>query len=124
VFAAAQGKLPPEIVNDRLRHVLEVDPVHFKTDLENDRVRVLRAHLRPGEVVPMHDDRAYVTIAITELHLRLSKPGQKPFDVQMKAGESRLGYADMHSITNINTKPAEYLVIELKDLTPSSRNRP
>jgi hypothetical protein len=63
-----------------------------------------------------------VTIAITELHLQLSKPGERPFD--MKAGESRLGYADMHSITNINTKPADYLVIELKDLTPRNRNRP
>jgi hypothetical protein len=104
----------PEIVNDRMR-VLEVDPVHYKKDLENDRVRVLRAHLGPGEMVPMHDDRAYVTIAITELHLRLSKPRERPFDVHMKAGESRFGYADMHSITNINTKPADYLVIELKD---------
>jgi hypothetical protein len=30
----------------------------------------------------------------------------------------------MHSIANINTKPADYLVIELKDLTPRNRNRP
>jgi hypothetical protein len=124
VFAMAQNKLPPEIVNDRFRHVLEVDPIHYKRDLEDDRIRVLRAHLGPGEAVPMHDDRAYVTIAITELHLRLSKPGERPFDVHMKAGESRLGYADMHSIANINTKPADYLVIELKDLTPRNRNRP
>lgn len=124
VFAVAQDKLPPEIVNDRLRYVLEVDPIHYKKDLENDHVRVLRAHLGPGEMVPMHDDRAYVTIAITELRLRLSKPGERPFDVHMKAGESHFGYADMHSITNINTKPADYLVIELKDLTPRNRNRP
>uniref|UniRef100_Q01XZ4 Cytoplasmic protein n=1 Tax=Solibacter usitatus (strain Ellin6076) TaxID=234267 RepID=Q01XZ4_SOLUE len=115
VFAMAQNKLPPEIVNERLRNALETDPVHYKKDLENDRVRVLRAHLGPSEVVPMHDDRAYLMIAITELHLRFSKPGAKPLDVHMQAGESRLGYADMHSITNFYTKPAEYLVIELKD---------
>jgi hypothetical protein len=115
VFAMAQNKLPPEIVNERLRNVLEADPVHYKKDLENDRVRVLHAHLGPGEVVPMHDDRASMMIAITEVHLRLSKPAGRPFDVHMQAGESRWGYADMHSITNINTKPAEYLVIELKD---------
>ena len=45
VFAMAQNKLPPEIVIDRLRNVLEVDPVHYKKDLENDRVSVLHAHL-------------------------------------------------------------------------------
>jgi hypothetical protein len=115
VFTMAQGKLPPEIVIDRLRNVLEVDPVHYKKDLENDRVLVLHAHLAPGDVVPMHDDRADMMIAITEVHLRLSKPGGKPFDVHMQAGESRWGYADMHSIKNIYTKPAEYLVIELKN---------
>jgi hypothetical protein len=115
VCAIAQNKFPPEIVKDRLRDVIEVDPVHYKKDLENDRVRVLRAHLGPSEVVPMHDDRAYMMIAITELHLRLSKPGAKPFDIHMQAGESRFGHADMHSITNIYTKSAEYLVIELKD---------
>jgi hypothetical protein len=114
VLAMAQNKLPPEIVIDRLRNVLEVDPVHYKKDLENDRVRVLHAHLPPSDVVPMHDDRAHLMIAITEVHLRLSKPDGRPFDVHMQAGESRWGYADMHSITNIYTKPAEYLVIELK----------
>ena len=116
VCAMAQERsLPPEIVLDRLRHVLEVDPVHYKKDLENDRVLVLHAHLPPGDVVPMHDDRGHMMIAITEVHLRLSKPGRKPFDVHMQAGESRWGYADMHSIKNIFTKPAEYLVIELKN---------
>ena len=75
-------------------------------------------------MVPMHDDRAYVTIAVTELHLPLSKRGERPLDVNMKAGKRRFGYADIHSITNINTKPADYLVIELKDLTPRNRNRP
>ena len=116
VFTMAQDKrLPPEIVIDRLRDVLEVDPVHYRKDLENDRVLVLHARLAPGDVVPMHDDRAHMMIAITEVHLRLSKPGGKPFDVHMQAGESRWGYADMHSIKNIYTKPAEYLVIELKN---------
>jgi hypothetical protein len=113
-LAMAQDKLPPEIVIDRLRNVLEVDPVHYKKDLENDRVRVLHAHLGPGDVVPMHDDRAHMMIAITEVHLQLGKPGGRPFDVHMQAGESRWGYADMHSIRNIYTKPVEYLIIELK----------
>lgn len=110
----ATAQDPVEIVIDRLRDVLEVDPVHYKRDLDNDRVRVLHAHLGAGKVVPMHDDRAHLMIAITEVHLRLSKPGGRPFDVHMQAGESRWGYADMHSIANIYTKPAEYLVIELK----------
>jgi len=110
----AQDKLPPDIFNDHIRHVLEVDPVHYKKDLENDRVVVLHARLPPGDVVPLHDDRGHMIIAITEVHLRLSKPGGKPFDVHLQAGESRWGYADTHSIKNIHTKPAEYLVIELK----------
>ena len=62
----------------------------------------------------MHDDRAHMMIAITEVHLQLSKPDGRPFGVHTQAGESRWGYADMHSIRNIYTKPAEYLIIELK----------
>ena len=46
---AAQKDLPPDIVRDPLRPVLEVDPIHYKLDLENDRVRVLHARLGQGE---------------------------------------------------------------------------
>jgi hypothetical protein len=111
---AQKADFPPDIVRDKLRDVLEVDPVHFKKDLENDRVRVLHVRLGPGEAVPMHDDRSHMLVAISEVHIRLSKPGAPPFDVHMKAGESRWGYADMHSIKNLHTRPVEYLVIELK----------
>ena len=111
---AAQKDLPPDIVRDPLRPVLEVDSIHYKLDLENDRVRVLHARLGPGEAVPMHDDRSSMIVAITEVHIRLSKPGARPFDVHMQAGESRWGYADMHSIKNLYTKPVEYLSIQLK----------
>jgi hypothetical protein len=111
---AAQKDFPPDIVHDRLRPVLEVDPVHYKKDMENDRVRVLHARLGRGEAVPMHEDRSNMMVAITEVHIRFSKPGSPPFDVHMQAGESRWGYADMHSIKNLHTRPVEYLIIELK----------
>jgi hypothetical protein len=115
VLALAQrAEFPPDIVHDRLRDVLEIDPVHYRKDLDNERVRVLHARLGVGEAVPMHDDRGHMIVAITEVHIRLAKPGAPPFDVHMQAGESRWGYADMHSIRNLHTRPVEYLIVELK----------
>lgn len=51
-------KSPPKIaprIKYPARDALAVDPAHFKTEIENNQVRVLRLHLGRGEKTPLHE---------------------------------------------------------------------
>ena len=51
---------------------LTVDRKHYRVDLENDWVRVLRVHYEPGEGSPMHEHTAGVRVFLTDIHNRFT----------------------------------------------------
>jgi hypothetical protein len=109
--------VPPEVVKGK--DALQADPKHYKLELENDRLRVLRLTLKGDEAVPVHDDRdaLFVCIAVGSdkaCHIRLTPPGGRSQDIHMQAGDSRWIYADTRSEWNLGTQPLELLVIETK----------
>ena len=73
-WSAAEGMHSPEVVSNEPFNIVEVelkkpgagkritsaldpvklDPKRYKVELENDQVRVIRAHMGPHESVPMH----------------------------------------------------------------------
>ena len=118
----AQLRFPPDIVPPEVlrgKDALAADPKHYKIELENEHVRVLRLTLKGDETVPVHDDQdaLFVCIAVSSdkaCHLRLTRPGGRSQDIHMQAGESRWIYADTRSEKNISNQPLELLVIETK----------
>jgi len=123
LFAQVRSRdFPPDIVPSEVlkgKDALATDPKHYKLELENDRMRVLRLTLKSDEVAPVHDDRdaLFVCIAVGSdkaCHLRLTRPGGRSQDIHMQAGESRWIYADTRSEKNLSSQPLEMLVIEPK----------
>lgn len=118
LFAQAHSReFPPDIVPPEVlkgKDALEADPKHYKLELENERMRVLRLTLKPDEVSPVHDDRDALFVCLKECHIRLTRPGGRGQDIRMQAGESRWIYADTRSERNLSTRPLELLVIETK----------
>jgi len=118
----AQLRFPPDIVPPEVlrgKDALAADPKHYKIELENEHVRVLRLTLKGDETVPVHDDQdaLFVCIAVGSdkaCHLRLTRPGGRSQDIHMQAGESRWIYADTRSEKNLSNQPLELLVIETK----------
>ena len=104
--------VPPEVVKGK--DALEADPKHYKLELENDRMRVLRLTLKADEVAPVHDDHDALFVCLKECHLRLTRPGGRSQDIHMQAGESRWIYGDTRSEKNLGTQLLEMLVIEPK----------
>ena len=84
----------PELVETNSRDVLKVDPRHYRLEFENQYVRVLRAKLGNDETVPMHDSRSATIVAITEVHLRFTRPDKKIVDVHLDASGARWIYDD------------------------------
>ena len=104
----------PEIIIEHFTDVLKVAPRYYTVDLENEKVRVLRARL-PGDAnVSLHDHRSGLLVAITDVHLRFRTPDKKFFDWHVPAGETRWFDADTHTEQNLNNRACEFLFVEMK----------
>jgi hypothetical protein len=121
IYAFAQRRppqpFPPDIVPPEItqwRDPLRIDPVHYKLDLENEQVRVLRLKLKGEEAVPMHDDKDALFVSLTECHLRLTRPDGRVQDVHLEPGKTRWILGDSRSAKNLSTQPLEILIIETK----------
>ncbi len=50
--------------------VASVDPAHYKVQMENDEVRVLKVHYGPHETSPLHRNRGGALVLLTDAHLK------------------------------------------------------
>jgi hypothetical protein len=114
-FPFPARRMGPELIApDVFRDALTVDPKHYRLDMENDRVRVLRLTLQGDEAVPVHDDRAGLLVCVTECHIRCTRPDGRVQDIHLQAGETRWVSEDTRSLKNLSPMPMEMLYIEMK----------
>lgn len=109
-----RDSFPPDIFQNSFRDVVKVAPDHYRVDLENENVRVLRAKLPQDFLIPQHDSRSALLVAVTECHLRFVRPDKKVQDVHLEPGQVRWIWADTFSARNLSTHPAEFLLVEPK----------
>lgn len=102
--AAAQGWIDP----------VTVDPKHYKVELENDQVRVLRYTAGPHEKSAMHDHPAYIVVAVADGKTQFTLPDGKTREATIKAGQATWNGPEKHASENLGDKPAEAVLIELK----------
>jgi quercetin dioxygenase-like cupin family protein len=100
----------------RAQDAVTADPQHYKVEIENDQVRVLRATYAPGEKSPMHRHAPHVFVFVSSGHFRFALPDGKTVDPgPAQAGDAGWADADLtHAPVNIGSSPAEVVVIELK----------
>ncbi len=93
---------------------VKVDPKHYKVEIENDQVRVLRWNLGPREESPMHEHPAYVPVNLTDIHLKFTFPDGRTEERHAKSGEVKWSAGVKHAEENVGDKPAEAILVELK----------
>jgi len=93
---------------------VKVDPKHYKVELENEHVRVLRITYAPHEKSVMHEHPANVAIFLTEGRGRMTTPDGKTQDIDWKAGTTLWDAGGKHLPENVGDKPFELVVVELK----------
>ena len=91
-----------------------VDPKHYKVEMENDQVRVLRIHYGPGEKSVMHSHPASVAVFLTEGKVKFTTPDGKTQEAGAKPGEVQWEPAGPHLPENVGAKPFELILVELK----------
>ena len=93
---------------------VKVDPAHYKVELENDQVRVLRITYGPHEKSVMHSHPASVAIFLTDGDVKFTFPDGKTKDVPAKARDVEWSSAETHLPENLSDKPFELILVELK----------
>jgi hypothetical protein len=93
---------------------VKVAPKQYSVLLENDRVRVLKGCLKPGERIPMHSHPARVIYELADHASRFTFPDAPAVVSRSSAGEVKWGNPVTHSEENIGTTEGCALIIELK----------
>src|SRR5437879_7510592 len=79
---------------------VKVDPKHYKVELENAQVRVLRIHYGPHEKSVMHSHPNLVVIPLADSRVRFTMPDGKVQERELKAQVSAWEAAGMHKPDN------------------------
>jgi quercetin dioxygenase-like cupin family protein len=93
---------------------VKVDPKHYKVEVENEKVRVLRANYRPHEKSVMHSHPESVAIFLNEIHCRFTFPDGKTEERRFRAGETLYAPAGSHLPENLSGHPFDVIIVELK----------
>ena len=86
---------------------------------ENEHVRVLAVHFKPGQVAPMHSHPANVSYFLTDGKLKITMPDGKVIERSPKAGTAGWSDATTHAAENVGTAEFQQVQIELK--TPAAK---
>jgi quercetin dioxygenase-like cupin family protein len=96
---------------------VKTDPTHYKVEVDNRRVRILRVHYGPHEKSVMHSHPATVAVFLTDGQGRFTFPGGKTQDFNVKAGDVQYSAAVTHRPENTGEQPLDLIVVELKGKT-------
>jgi hypothetical protein len=93
---------------------LVADPPHYKLEVENQWVRVIREHMGPNEKMPMHRHPApgAVIVFLTDRHNRLVSQDGAVQEPSNHAGDLMWSPASTHRSENLNSSAFEALQIE------------
>jgi hypothetical protein len=95
------------------------NPELYSVVFENDRVRVLRYHDRPGDRTQPHSHPDSVMITLSSFERRLVQ-GEHSTEVALPAEEVRWLDAQEHSGHNIGRSDTRTLFVELKEPGPAA----
>jgi quercetin dioxygenase-like cupin family protein len=114
----------PSVAQD----AVETDGDKYSVVLENDRVRVLRYHDKPGDRTSQHAHPDYVLYAESSFKRRLTFPDGRKQEVDVKAGSIVWMIGHIHVGENIGDTNTDVIIVELKDtnsvVSTASSSRP
>jgi quercetin dioxygenase-like cupin family protein len=102
---------------------VKVDPKHYKVEMENDQVRILRVHYGAGEKSVMHSHPNTVAVFLSDGKVKFTYADGKTQDASGKAGQAMYAPATVHNPENVGDASMDILVIELKGAAASTAKK-
>ncbi|MGZ6225812.1 MAG: hypothetical protein ACXWMH_09955 [Syntrophales bacterium] len=97
------------------KDAIETDRDKYSVVLENERVRVLRYHDKPGDRTSQHVHPDYVLFAESSFKRRLTFPDGSKHEVDVKAGSVVWMKGHIHIGENIGDTNTDVIIVELKE---------
>ncbi|MDR5589962.1 hypothetical protein [Christiangramia sp. SM2212] len=94
---------------------VKIDPDHYKVEIDNDKVRVLRINYNPGEESQMHVHPEGVAVFLTDHTANMKTGDGKSMEMKGKAGDVLWVDKAKHQPKNTGNNPFEVIQIELKN---------
>ena len=102
------------VVTAKAQDPVKVDPTHYKVLFNNEQVRVLDYHLKPGEKTPMHSHPNHLIYPLTGGTMKFTLADGKTNTATAKAGQVVWHNAETHTVENAGKTETHGLDIELK----------
>ena len=93
---------------------VKLSPQYYTVRFENDRVRVLEYHLKPGEKEVMHSHPERVLFALADATVKTTLADGTVSPHPSVQGEVEWSDPLIHKVENIGSTEAHYLSVELK----------
>lgn len=93
---------------------VKVSPDHYRVEIENEFVRVLRSAGGGHVTTPMHEHPENVVVYLKDADVRVVGPDGTKKDSHRKRGEAIWNGPQKHERVNLSEKPYELIQVELK----------
>jgi quercetin dioxygenase-like cupin family protein len=93
---------------------VKLSPKMYKVLLENEHVRVLEFHAKPGEKEPMHSHLMAVVYALTGGKARMTTPDGKSEELDNTPGTTLWRDEVTHTFENTGSTAIRALIVEVK----------
>ncbi len=103
------------VFKSHTRDPIETDGDKYSVVLENERVRVLRYHDKPGDKTSQHYHPDYVLYAESSFRRRLTFPDGRKQEVDVRAGSIVWMKGHQHIGENIGDTNTDVIIVELKE---------
>lgn len=91
-----------------------VDPDHYTTEFENEKVRIVRIKYSPGEESVMHYHPDSIAVFMTDNRGQMTMPDGSTTDTEARAGDVVFNQAGQHLPKNMSESGTELVLVELK----------
>ena len=102
-------------LKSNMQDPLATDGDKYSVVLENERVRVLKYHDKPGDRTLQRAHPDYVMYAESSFERRLRFPDGRKQEVDIKAGSVGWMKGHMHIGENIGNTNTDVIIVELKE---------
>lgn len=99
---------------DEAQDAVTVAPHIHKVIFEDDKMRVLKVVVKPGDKAEMHWHPHNMNYILSFGVLRFTKPDGSSADVELKVGQVTSSNPSSHEVENIGTTTVETVQVEIK----------
>lgn len=102
-------------ISDHTGDAVTIAPALHEVIFENDRLRVLKVTVKPGDTAEVHWHPENINYILAPGKLRFTKPDGSTVDVDLIDGQVTSSPESSHAVENIGDTEVQTVQVELKE---------